>query len=50
MAKSDTVAATSNADPSPVHAAGEHVRTAPVNRELCLSFIGERVMGLPRSY
>ena len=26
------------------------LRTAPVNRELCLSFIGEKVMGLPRSY
>jgi acyl-CoA dehydrogenase len=26
------------------------LRTAPVNRELCLSYIGERVMGLPRSY
>lgn len=26
------------------------LRTAPVNRELCLSFIGDKVMGLPRSY
>jgi len=26
------------------------LRTAPVNRELCLSFIGEKVMGLPKSY
>ena len=26
------------------------LRTAPVNRELCLSYIGEKVMGLPRSY
>ncbi len=26
------------------------LRTAPVNRELCLSFIGNKVMGLPRSY
>lgn len=26
------------------------LRTAPVNRELCLSYIGEHVMGLPRSY
>lgn len=26
------------------------MRTAPVNRELCLSYIGEHVMGLPRSY
>jgi len=26
------------------------LRTAPVNRELCLSFVGEKVMGLPRSY
>ena len=26
------------------------LRTAPVNRELCLSFIGEKVMGMPRSY
>jgi acyl-CoA dehydrogenase len=26
------------------------LRTAPVNRELCLSFIGEKIMGLPRSY
>lgn len=26
------------------------LRTAPVSRELCLSFIGEKVMGLPRSY
>ena len=26
------------------------MRTAPVNRELILSYIGEKVMGLPRSY
>jgi acyl-CoA dehydrogenase len=26
------------------------LRTAPVNRELCLSYIGEHVMGLPHSY
>ncbi|KPQ08278.1 MAG: acyl-CoA dehydrogenase [Rhodobacteraceae bacterium HLUCCA12] len=26
------------------------LRTAPINRELCLSYIGEKVMGLPRSY
>lgn len=26
------------------------LRTAPVNRELVLSYIGEKVMGLPRSY
>ena len=26
------------------------LRTAPVNRELCLSYIGASVMGLPRSY
>lgn len=26
------------------------LRTAPVNRELCLSYIGNKVMGLPRSY
>lgn len=26
------------------------LRTAPVNRELCLSYVGEKVMGLPRSY
>lgn len=26
------------------------LRTAPVNRELCLSFIGDHIMGLPRSY
>jgi len=26
------------------------LRTAPVNRELCLSYIGERVLGMPRSY
>lgn len=26
------------------------MRTAPVNRELCLSYIAEKVMGLPRSY
>ncbi|HEX6956434.1 MAG TPA: acyl-CoA dehydrogenase family protein [Ferrovibrio sp.] len=26
------------------------LRTAPVNRELCLSFIGEKLLGMPRSY
>jgi acyl-CoA dehydrogenase len=26
------------------------MRTAPVNREVILSYIGEKVMGLPRSY
>ncbi|MGM0584655.1 MAG: acyl-CoA dehydrogenase family protein [Pseudomonadota bacterium] len=26
------------------------MRTAPVNRELCLSYLAERAMGLPRSY
>jgi acyl-CoA dehydrogenase len=26
------------------------MRTAPLNREQILNFIGERVLGLPRSY
>ena len=26
------------------------LRTAPLNPELVLNYIGERVMGLPRSY
>jgi len=26
------------------------LRTAPVNRELCLSYIGQKVMGMPKSY
>ena len=26
------------------------LRTAPLNREIILSYIGEKVMGLPRSY
>ena len=26
------------------------LRTAPLNREMVLNYIGEKVMGLPRSY
>jgi acyl-CoA dehydrogenase len=26
------------------------LKTAPLNREMLLNYIGERVMGLPRSY
>jgi len=26
------------------------LRTAPLNREMVLNYIGEHVMGLPRSY
>jgi acyl-CoA dehydrogenase len=26
------------------------LRTAPINRELILNYIGEKVMGMPRSY